>query len=206
MRHARRFDCQPESLAGARRFVRDLLSGQPRETVEAAELMTSELATNSVRHARSDFELVVHLSRDEVRVEVSDHGQGQPVPRSPMALDQSGRGLQIVQALAEDWGISPSPNGKLVWFILRLRKQADEHSYPSTASSEMAPEQSHAPKQSHQTDLCSSRSPEQARSCDVALLNRLTRRSDDGSVQGVRRPRCLRARHILISQATRQRH
>jgi anti-sigma regulatory factor (Ser/Thr protein kinase) len=117
----RRFHCRPESVAGARHFVKDLLSDQPRETVEAAELMTSELATNSVRHARSDFELAIHRSRDEIRVEVSDHGEGRPVLRSPTVRDQSGRGLQIVQALAEDWGIAPSPNGKLVWFTLPLR-------------------------------------------------------------------------------------
>jgi anti-sigma regulatory factor (Ser/Thr protein kinase) len=121
MRRARRFHCQSESVAGARHFVRDILSDQPRETVEAAELMTSELATNSVRHAHSDFELAVERSRDEVRVEVSDQGQGQPVPRNPSPRARSGRGLQIVEGLAEDWGVTPSPNGKLVWFTLRLR-------------------------------------------------------------------------------------
>jgi anti-sigma regulatory factor (Ser/Thr protein kinase) len=153
MRHARRFHCRPESVAGARRFVRDLLSDQPRETVEAAELMTSELATNSVRHARSEFELAIHVSRDEIRVEVSDHGQGQPVPRSPTAREQSGRGLQIVQALAEDWGITTSTNGKLVWFTLRLHTHTGEHKSALTASSEKAPEQSHESEQIHETHL-----------------------------------------------------
>jgi anti-sigma regulatory factor (Ser/Thr protein kinase) len=121
MRQARRFDCRPESVTGARHFVRDVLSDQPREVAEAAELMASELATNSVRHARSDFELAILISRDEIRVEVSDHGQGEPVPRSPTPWEESGRGLQIVQELAEMWGFSPSPNGKLVWFTLPLR-------------------------------------------------------------------------------------
>jgi anti-sigma regulatory factor (Ser/Thr protein kinase) len=146
MSNARRFfNCQPESVAGARHFVRDLLSDQPRETVEAVELMTSELATNSVRHARSDFELAIHISRDEIRVEVSDQGQGQPVPRSPTIRDLSGRGLQIVQELAEDWGITPSPNGKLVWFTVRLHMRAGERRSRSTASGEKALEQSHQP-------------------------------------------------------------
>jgi anti-sigma regulatory factor (Ser/Thr protein kinase) len=158
MRNARRFHCQPESVAGARHFVRNLLSDQPRETVEAAELMTSELATNSVRHALSDFELAIHLSRDEIRVEVSDRGQGQPVPRSPTARDQSGRGLQIVQELAKDWGITHSPNGKLVWFTLPLHRHAGEHKSRSSASSEKASEQSHQPEQSHEADPHSSHS------------------------------------------------
>jgi anti-sigma regulatory factor (Ser/Thr protein kinase) len=158
MRQARRFDCRAESVAGARHFVRDVLSEEPRETVEAAELMTSELATNCVRHAHSDFELAIHLSRDEIRVEVSDHGQGQPVMRSPTPREQSGRGLRIVQELAEGWGINPTPNGKLVWFSLPARTHADEplgthpgeHKSRSTASSDHAPEQSHAADQGSQ--------------------------------------------------------
>jgi anti-sigma regulatory factor (Ser/Thr protein kinase) len=158
MRQARHFDCRPESVAGARHFVRDVLSEEPRETVEAAELMTSELATNCVRHANSDFELAIHLSRDEIRVEVSDHGQGQPVMRSPTPREQSGRGLRIVQELAEDWGITPSLNGKLVWFSLPLRTQAGEHKSRSSASRDQAPGQGHqpdrsqAPEQSHAAD------------------------------------------------------
>jgi anti-sigma regulatory factor (Ser/Thr protein kinase) len=95
--------------------------------------MTSELATNSVRHAHSDFELAILLSREEIRVEVSDRGRGQPVPRSPTPREHSGRGLQIVQELSEDWGISPSPNGKLVWFTLPARTQADERKSRSSA-------------------------------------------------------------------------
>jgi anti-sigma regulatory factor (Ser/Thr protein kinase) len=127
MTKTRHFHCQPESVAGARRFVRDVLSDQPRETVEAAELMTSELATNSVLHAHSDFELAIHLTRGEIRVEVSDHGEGQPIMRSPTPKEHSGRGLQIVQGLSEDWGITPSPDGKLVWFSLPLHTPAGEH-------------------------------------------------------------------------------
>ena len=173
MKNARCFHCQPESVAGARHFIRDLLSDQPRETVEAVELMTSELATNSVRHARSDFELAIHLSRDEIRVEVSDHGQGQPVPRSPTARDRSGRGLQIVQELAEDWGITPSPNGKLVWFTLPLHRHAGEHKSRSTASSEKAPEQSRQPEQSHEADLQSSHSQNAKGGIDYARQRKL---------------------------------
>lgn len=158
MRKARRFHCQPESVAGARRFVRDVLGDQPRETVEAAELMVSELATNSVRHAHSDFELAVLVSRREIRVEVSDQGQGQPFPRSPTPREQSGRGLQIVLELSDAWGTSPSPNGKLVWFTLPLRTLAGEHKSGSTAARGKAPEESHEPRQSHDGDVDSSHS------------------------------------------------
>ena len=143
MRQARRFPCRPDSVPRARNFVRDALSAQPRAIVEAAELMTSELATNSVRHAHSDFELAILLSQDEIRVEVSDTGHGQPRPRSPTTREQSGRGLQIVLKLSDAWGVTPSVNGKLVWFALQPQKRAAEHECRSTASTGKGSEQFH---------------------------------------------------------------
>jgi signal transduction histidine kinase len=90
------FRCRPESVRDARHFVRESLSDQAAETVEAAELMTSELVTNSIRHAGADF-LEVTISLDgEIRVVVSDSGGGRPVLRSPTASEPSGRGLRIV--------------------------------------------------------------------------------------------------------------
>ncbi len=175
MRQARHFPCRPESVAGARRFVRDLLSGEPREIAEAAELMTSELATNSVRHARSDFELAILRSRKEIRVEVSDHGQGRPIPRSPTPREQSGRGLQIVQALSENWGTIPSPGGKLVWFTLPLRTPAGEHKSRSSVSREKAPEQTHQPERSHEADPGSSPLPTGPPSGGLTLVHILDR-------------------------------
>ena len=168
MRKARRFHCRSESVAGARQFVGDLLSDQPREIVEAAELMTSELATNCLRHARSDFELTIHLTRGEIRVELSDRGRGQPMLRSPTPRERSGRGLRIVQELSEDWGVSPSPNGKLVWFTLPLPTHAGQHTHRSSASREEDAEQSHELERSLAAEPGSSRSR-------VAELRRLRR-------------------------------
>jgi anti-sigma regulatory factor (Ser/Thr protein kinase) len=120
-------------VAAARHFVRDLLRDQPDGIVEAVELMTSELATNSVRHAHSDFELVVDDSRERVRVEVSDTGDGQPMLRSPTISERSGRGLRIVQALSDAWGSVPSTNGKMVWFTLSTNVLASERAPQSVA-------------------------------------------------------------------------
>ncbi len=118
MTSARRFPCRAESVAAARQFVTDALQSRSRELVEAAKLMTSELATNCVLYARSDFEVAVHDSPREIRVEVSDSGQGQPTLRSPTPQEHSGRGLRIVQELSDSWGTIPAANGKLVWFTL----------------------------------------------------------------------------------------
>jgi len=117
MRSTRSFSCSPESVSAARAFVREALHDQPRELVEAAELLTSELTSNCVRHARTDFELVID-SDPQVRVEVRDGGGGRPSRLAPSPQDPSGRGLGIVEALSESWGIAPERSGKTVWFTL----------------------------------------------------------------------------------------
>ena len=120
----RRFRCQPESVPAARRFIRDVLQDQSRDVLEAAELMASELATNCVQHARTGFELVINDEERNIRVEVRDTGDGRPVPRSPAPTDRTGRGLMIVEAMSDAWGIDPSSCGKTVWFTLPWRAGA----------------------------------------------------------------------------------
>jgi anti-sigma regulatory factor (Ser/Thr protein kinase) len=113
----RTFLCQPESVTAVRRFVRQELCDHTNEIVDAAELMACELATNCVRHARTEFELAID-THDPIRVEVRDSGGGRPRLRSPTPHEPSGRGLRIVEALSAQWGITPSPPGKTVWFTL----------------------------------------------------------------------------------------
>jgi anti-sigma regulatory factor (Ser/Thr protein kinase) len=120
VKQIRSFPCQPASVTAARRFVREALSDQELDTVESAELLTSELVTNCVQHARSGFELEV-AAHGEVRIEVRDSGEGRPRMRSPALRDPSGRGLQIVAALAGAWGVRPTGQGKAVWFTLPAR-------------------------------------------------------------------------------------
>jgi anti-sigma regulatory factor (Ser/Thr protein kinase) len=111
------FPFEARSVPAARRFVREQLSGYPQEMREAVELMVSELATNSIRHAGSGFEIAVRAGK-EVRVEVTDHGSGEPRLLSPQPTDPSGRGLRIVEGLSKRWGISSRRGGKTVWFTL----------------------------------------------------------------------------------------
>ncbi|TMK98890.1 MAG: ATP-binding protein [Actinobacteria bacterium] len=126
MTSARKFRCRPEAVTAARLWVRDHLRGQPLEVVHAAELLTSELAANSVRHACSEFEVAID-SRDAIRIEVSDSGEGRPTVLYPPPRTPSGRGLQIVERTADAWGVRPTPDGKAVWFRLaRAQGQTDE--------------------------------------------------------------------------------
>jgi anti-sigma regulatory factor (Ser/Thr protein kinase) len=122
---ARRFRCQPEAVTAARRFVRDVLSDRPPELVDAAELMASELATNCVRHANTGFEMTIH-SDGQIRVEVRDTGEGRPRLLSPTPREISGRGLRIVAAMSDAWGVIPASNGKAVWFTLSPRDAPSE--------------------------------------------------------------------------------
>ncbi|HZE05581.1 MAG TPA: ATP-binding protein [Solirubrobacteraceae bacterium] len=115
----RTFPAIPQSVHAARRFAADVLAGMPTEFLEAVELMLSELATNCIRHERMSFYVAVTRSEAEVRVEVTDSGSGMPTMRRPGPNDPSGRGLQIVDMLSDEWGIEPEvPAGKTVWFAL----------------------------------------------------------------------------------------
>ncbi|HTU98777.1 MAG TPA: ATP-binding protein [Solirubrobacteraceae bacterium] len=119
MRRMRTFPAIPQSVHAARRFAIDSLSGSPASTLEAVELMVSELATNCIRHERASFHITIVGSEREIRVEVTDSGSGTPTMRSPGPDEPSGRGLQIVDMLSESWGVNPEdPSGKTVWFTL----------------------------------------------------------------------------------------
>ena len=124
MRSSRTFTAEARSVAASRRHVRDVLRYHPLAHIDAVELMVSELATNSVKHAHSDFKVSINDSAGEIRVEVRDTGRGQPVIRFPAPTEPSGRGLRIVEALSSAWGTVDSPHGKIVWFTLPSKAKA----------------------------------------------------------------------------------
>jgi anti-sigma regulatory factor (Ser/Thr protein kinase) len=102
-----------------------VLSDASTETLEAVELMVSELATNCIRHTDSGFDLTIIRSGDDIRVEASDHAGGTPMMRSPKPTDPSGRGLKIIDMLSAGWGVdSGAPEGKTVWFTISDRAPA----------------------------------------------------------------------------------
>lgn len=121
------FAPRPEAVSTARHLVLEALPGLPRDTVEAIALMVSELATNCVVHAGTTFQVRVTLN-SHIRVEVTDTGPGEAFVRRPTTGEHHGRGLQTVDALAEEWGVEPSTvhQGKTVWFTLPLGSRPSE--------------------------------------------------------------------------------
>jgi len=73
------------------------------------ELLVSELATNAVLHARSDFCIRLMAFEDRVRVEVSDQNSRLPSFSVVPADAYSGRGLMLVQASAAAWAWKRTP-------------------------------------------------------------------------------------------------
>jgi anti-sigma regulatory factor (Ser/Thr protein kinase) len=122
MMHEAQFPAVKTSALSARRFVSESIVNVPRDVTETVALIASELATNSVRHAASAFEIRVEQLPDRIHIEVEDDGGGHPVVKSPDPSDTSGRGLQIVQALADEWGVIPKAQapGKTVWVTIAL--------------------------------------------------------------------------------------
>ncbi|MEN8652658.1 ATP-binding protein [Streptomyces sp. 21So2-11] len=88
---------------------------------ETAELLTTELVTNALVHTEHDAELTVTLTAFKLRVEVRDFVARHPTMHVAVGDDGThGRGLMLVQALADAWGVRGQGVGKVVWFELDL--------------------------------------------------------------------------------------
>lgn len=107
-------------VSDARRFVTErLLADDLGHLTDAACLIVSELATNAVRHAHTPFRVTMVRNDSELLLEVHDGSSAPPVPREGAAFDVAGRGLHLVGALSEDWGVTPHAlGGKSVWATL----------------------------------------------------------------------------------------
>ncbi|HWH28797.1 MAG TPA: PAS domain S-box protein [Mycobacteriales bacterium] len=113
------FDPATLSAREARRFVRSLLLEAGHEQwVESAELAVSEVVTNVVLHAHTTFELTVRLAGDHVRVEVVDRNPVLPRQRAYDDQATTGRGMALVEAITDAHGVTPLPDGKVVWFCV----------------------------------------------------------------------------------------
>jgi anti-sigma regulatory factor (Ser/Thr protein kinase) len=107
------------SATEARRFVLDALSNWKLEDLaDTAALLTSEVVTNSVLHARTPMDLVVRRLRDGVAIEVTDGSRTQPRVRRARTDSTNGRGIALLEQLASTWGVTIHGTGKTVRFTV----------------------------------------------------------------------------------------
>jgi two-component sensor histidine kinase len=120
--NTRRFRHDVSSVRQARLFASECAVLLTPHQASVLILLVSELATNCVKHSRTDFEVTIDVNDSSARVQVADEGPGLPRPGDPRPHDTSGRGLLVVQELSDEWGILPGDNGKgkTVWFSMSL--------------------------------------------------------------------------------------
>ena len=118
MSQERVFPNAPAGVRDARAFVADALRDTNPHVVDIAMLMVSELATNAVVHTTSPFGIGVDRHDHEIRISVTDHGDGTPHLRHASSADTDGRGLGIVDAFAVEWGVDQGRDSKTVWFTI----------------------------------------------------------------------------------------
>lgn len=118
---SRAFPGRQDQVAQVRAFVKLVLGPVP--VLDEAVLLVSELATNAIMHTASGdggtFGVAIRRFVSSVHVEVRDSGSS----RAPVALPQDtmseeGRGLGLVDLVADNWGHSGNANGRSVYFEL----------------------------------------------------------------------------------------
>jgi len=129
----RSFEASEKSVGAARRFVADRIPDAAAEVRDSVSVMVSELSTNALVHAAGGFEVSVERSDRDVVVSVSDQEDGKPILQSPGPSEPHGRGLRIVDALSDEWGVSSNANaGKSVWFRMSLESSVADASTSGT--------------------------------------------------------------------------
>ena len=104
------------SVPAARDIVASVTENLPRKAREAAGLVTSELATNSVVHAKTPFEVFAAADDDGVEVVIADKAGWVPADNRTSL----GNGLLLVGLLATDWAAELETVGKRVWARLDI--------------------------------------------------------------------------------------
>ncbi|MEU1195426.1 ATP-binding protein [Streptomyces sp. NPDC005813] len=113
----------PAEVGRARRWARSRLAGSgigaDEPLAETLILLVSELVTNAVVHTGCPAVLRLSLpggcEAATVRLEVADTSARPPIPRHAEGDETNGRGLELVDGLADRWGWNPEGAGKRIW-------------------------------------------------------------------------------------------
>ncbi|GAA4360888.1 hypothetical protein GCM10023088_00500 [Actinomadura verrucosospora] len=91
--------------------------------LDDVELMTAEGVANAILHGSGLISVTIATDGRRLRVEVSDDGPAQADPSGPPRLDH-GRGLTVIDALADEWGLDQTPRRTRLWFVIDSRHPA----------------------------------------------------------------------------------
>lgn len=109
-----------DAVPAARRqvvsLVQDLGLPLSDQTLETVELLAGEVIANAVLYTDAPCDVAVTRSDERLRVEVTDTDASLPSAVEAGPNDEGGRGLLLVNALADAWGTQPEPPGKMTWF------------------------------------------------------------------------------------------
>ena len=119
------------SIPMIRRVVGDALRGLgvAENCVDDLLVATSEACTNAVQHARApgEYRVTLHADESDCVLKIMDRGSGpRPAPRERGVLSESGRGLNIMQALVDDLDIQTSPDRGTVVHLRKRLSWRDE--------------------------------------------------------------------------------
>ncbi|KUO21772.1 ATP-binding protein [Streptomyces dysideae] len=116
----------PRAVGVVRATIRSILSAAKLNCiVDTVELLVSEVVTNAYQHSAMETHVSMERTPEDFRVTVWDHGLGTPMPLAPAAHDERGRGLGIVEACADQWGVRGYPHGKAMWFTVAPKGNGD---------------------------------------------------------------------------------
>ncbi len=115
----RRLPAQATSASEARGLVRRLLGDVGRDDLgEPAALLVSEVVTNALLHAGTPVDLRLSYDHGSLLAEVGDGTPHLPSMRRYGSSSGTGRGLRLLDQMADEWGVNAREGGKTVWFRL----------------------------------------------------------------------------------------
>ena len=111
----------------ARAFLRSTLETWKLDGFgDVTELLVTELVANVVTHVGAPMTLRIQRTPTIMRVEIEDPSREIPVVRHPDVAEEHGRGVLLIDQLANAWGIEPRTDGKTVWFELDVSTATEE--------------------------------------------------------------------------------
>lgn len=125
--HVLTLDAVPTSVPEARRFVLSALDGTSvAHRRDDVALAATELVTNAVLHGREPISVTVRVVDGGVSIEIRDGSALSPAFSMLDPTAVTGRGLLLVSAVADRWGVDPDGEGKVVWFVVGAESSAPD--------------------------------------------------------------------------------